>query len=158
MSKSNQKSKGAITLILVVIVALVVLYFGLRYRENIGNFIDRVKGVFIKTKTVVETGRPAYATAIETLKSFLDTLPKGNKEEIKKFLTEKAQEDKTWFESWSILNIDIGKVNPLDSRNVEIETTITSETKKGSPLHLDLDFELTQEEGQWKIVGKTERK
>lgn len=155
---NNQKQKGAVALILVIIVAMVALYFGLRYKENIGNFVDRAKGIFVKTKTVVETGKPQYAQAIDTLKSFLNTLPKGSEEEIKKFLTEKAQEDKTWFEPWPIQNIDIGKVNPLGSQNVEIETTITSKTEKGSPVHLDLDFELTQENGQWRIVGKAERK
>lgn len=151
-------SKGAVTLILLVIVALVVLYFGLRYKENIGNFVDGVKGVFTKTKTVVETGKPQYTKAIDTLKSFLNTLPEGKEGEIKKFLTEKAQEDKTWFEPWSILDLDIGKVNPMGSQNVEIETTITSKSEKGSPIHLDLNFELVQENGEWKVAGKAERK
>lgn len=155
---TNQKEKGAVTLILIIVVALVGLYFGLRYKENIGNFIDRVKGIFIKTKTVVETGKPQYTQAIDTLKSFLSILPKGNQEEIKDFLTKQAQEDKTWFEAWPIQNIDIGKVNPLGPQNVEIETTITQKSKEGSPIHLDLDFELTQENGQWKISGKAERK
>lgn len=155
---TNQKEKGAVILFLIIVIALAGLYFGLRYKENIGNFFDRVKGIFVKTKTVVETGRPAYNQAIDTLQSFLNTLPKGNEEEIKNFLTSQAQQDKTWYQAWPIQNIDIGKVSPLGSQNVEVETTITQKSKEGSPVHLDLNFELTQENGKWKIAGKAERK
>ena len=154
----SMRSKGFISLILMVIITLAVLYFGLRYKEDIKNFSNKVKDTFTRISVVLHTGRSSYTKALDTLKSFLNVLPQGNKEQIQKYLTQEALKDKTWFEPWTILDTKIGKLNPLGPQNLEVETTITSKTEKGSPIHLDLNFELVQEGGQWKIAGKAERK
>ena len=153
-----KESRGFVSLILIIVIILVALFFGLKYKEKIKNFSNKLKDTFTRISVVFRTGRLSYTKAVDTLKSFLDVLSQGNKEEIQKYLTQEALKDRSWFQSWNILETKIEKLNPLGPQNLEIETTLTSKTEKGSPIHLDINFKLIQEGDQWKIAGKAERK